>query len=173
MKKLIPLALFALLAAGCGSKQQSSTVNVQNPPDSAPAAATVPAPEPAKPAPAVQSKSADGWVTLVSGLKYKDIKVGTGMEVVSNTRVTVNYKGWLDNGKVFDTSLKPGREPFSFTVDNDSVIEGWHQGLKGMKVGGTRELSIPPSLGYGLDENGTIPPNSTLHFRIDLLDATK
>lgn len=174
MKKLIPLAFLALLIVGCGSKeQQTSATNVQNPPDSAPPAATVAAPAPVTPAPAVKSKSADGWVTLVSGLKYKDTKVGTGTEVVSNTRVTVNYKGWLDNGTVFDTSKKPGGEPFSFTVDNDQVIQGWHQGLKGMKVGGTRELVIPAALGYADQDMGQIPPNSTLHFQIELLDAKK
>lgn len=181
MKKLIPLVLLAMLIAGCGSKrQQTSAVNVQNPPESAPATATVPAPAPATPAPAVKSRSKDGWVTLVSGLKYKDIKVGNGAEVLSNTRVTVQYKGWLDNGTVFDSSRNPGREPFSFTVDNDQVIQGWHQGVRGMKIGGVRELTIPPALGYGDEDKVNpatgkvdIPAKSTLHFQIELLDIAR
>lgn len=175
MKKLIPVILLAMLTVGCGNKsQQTSATSVQNPPDTAPTAkaAPTPTPPPAKPTPAAKPAK-DGWVTLPSGLKYKDKKVGKGTEVTPNTRVTVQYKGWLDNGTVFDTSRKPGRTPFSFTVDNDQVIQGWHEGLKGMKVGGIRELNIPPALGYGDQDMGQIPPNSTLHFEIELLDAKK
>ncbi|MCX6343808.1 MAG: FKBP-type peptidyl-prolyl cis-trans isomerase [Armatimonadetes bacterium] len=83
--------------------------------------------------------------------------------------VTVHYKGWLDNGKVFDTSKKPGREPFEFTVGAGQVIRGWDEGLIGMKVGETRKLTIPPELGYGETGQGPIPPNATLHFEIELL----
>lgn len=174
MRKLIPVALLAMLIVGCGNKaQQTSAVKVQNPTELTQPPATVPGAPPATPPSAVKSTSKDGWVTRTSGLKYKDIKVGTGVEVTSNMRVTVHYKGWLDNGKVFDSSRKPGGAPFSFTVDNDGVIPGWHEGLKGMKVGGTRELSIPPALGYGDEEQLSIPANSTLHFEIELLDIAK
>lgn len=174
MKKLIPLICLALLIVGCGTKsQQTQATKVQNPVELTQPAPSMPAPAPTTPATPVKSVAKDGWVTLTSGLKYKDIKVGNGIEVGSNTRVTVDYKGWLDNGKVFDSSKKPGGSPFSFTVDNDQVIQGWHQGLKGMKVGGTRELTIPPSLGYADEDMGQIPPNSTLHFKIKLLDAVK
>lgn len=174
MKKLIPIVLLTLLIVGCGrNAEQTQAVKVENPTEAAPPAATVPAPAPTTPAPAVMSVAKDGSVTLKSGLKYKDKKTGKGAEVTSNTRVTVHYKGWLDNGNVFDTSRKVGREPFSFTVDNDSVIQGWHEGLKGMKVGGIRELTIPAKLGYADQEMGTIPPNSTLHFDIELLDMKK
>lgn len=185
MKKLIPLAILAMLIVGCGSKQQqTSATEVNNPPEPAPqqkqAAAPKPPATPPTPAPAVKSKSKDGWVTLASGLKYKDIKVGKGIEAVSGSRVSVQYKGWLDSGKVFDTSRQPGRGPYSLTIDNHEVIPGWEQGLKGMKVGGVRELTIPSDLGYG-DKGMTdpstgkvvIPPKATLHFEVELVDATK
>lgn len=174
MKKLVPLALLALLIVGCGSnKQQTNAVEVQNPPESAPAANQAPAPAPAAPAVPIKSRSKDGTVTLESGLKYKDKKAGKGDEAYSNSRVTVHYKGWLDDGTVFDTSRQSGRDPLSFTIDNDQIIQGWHQGVRGMKVGGIRELTVPPALGYGSDEMGKIPPNSTLHFEIELLEVAK
>lgn len=115
----------------------------------------------------------DGWVTTKSGLKYKDKKVGKGAAVKSGDAVIVHYKGWLDDGTVFDTSKKPGRKPLPFTVDRGDVIEGWEEGVKGMKVGGTRELNIPPDLGYGERGGGPIPPNSTLHFDVELLQINK
>lgn len=175
MKKLIPIALAAMLIVGCsGKQQQTSAVDVKNPPEPDPTAATVPAPAAPKTPPIpIKSKSKDGWVTLESGLKYKDKKVGKGTEAISMSRVTVHYKGWLDNGTVFDTSRGPNREPLSFTIDNDQIITGWHQGVKGMKVGGVRELIIPPALGYADTEMGEIPANSTLHFEIELLDAAQ
>jgi FKBP-type peptidyl-prolyl cis-trans isomerase len=174
MRKLIPVVLLALLIVGCGKKsEQTQAVKVETPPEAAPPAANAPpSPPAATPAPAAKPGK-DGWVALPSGLKYKDKKMGKGAEVTSNNRVSVQYKGWLDNGKVFDTSRKAGAGPFSFTVDNDQVIKGWHEGLKGMKVGGVRELTIPPVLGYGSDDMGAIPPNSTLHFEIELIEIAK
>lgn len=180
MKKLLIPALAILLALtilGCGNREskQTAAVQVKNPPEKSSPSAGSPMGMPPSVKPAAPAKPApvgkDGWVTLPSGLKYKDKKVGTGKEVKSQTHVTVQYKGWLDNGTVFDTSRKPGRTPFEFTVDNDQVIQGWHQGVKEMKVGGIRELTIPPVLGYGSDDMGQIPPNSTLHFEIELLKA--
>jgi FKBP-type peptidyl-prolyl cis-trans isomerase len=92
--------------------------------------------------------------------------------------VTVNYTGKLDDGTVFDSSLNPGRTPFSFTISDAAhqaqVIQGWDQGLRGMAVGGTRELTIPSALGYGSQGAGSvIPPNATLHFTVTLLSVTK
>ena len=102
-------------------------------------------------------------------LIIEDLKVGEGSEVVKYNIVTVNYTGWLTDGTKFDSSLNPGRSPFRFTVGGGQVIKGWDEGLLGMKVGGKRKLTIPPSMGYGNQEMGVIPPNSTLIFEIDLL----
>ena len=113
----------------------------------------------------------------MDGLIIKDTVVGTGTVAAVGDAVTVNYTGTLDNGTVFDSSLKPGRTPFSFvigsTVPGQSVIQGWNDGVPGMRVGGTRELTIPPALGYGAGGAGTvIPPNATLHFTITLLSVS-
>ena len=102
-------------------------------------------------------------------LIIEDLKVGEGSEVVKYNIVTVNYTGWLTDGTKFDSSLNPGRSPFRFTVGGGQVIKGWDEGLIGMKAGGKRKLTIPPSMGYGNQEMGVIPPNSTLIFEIDLL----
>jgi FKBP-type peptidyl-prolyl cis-trans isomerase FkpA len=111
------------------------------------------------------------WITLRSGLRYRDIAAGTGAQAAVNSRVTVNYRGWLDNGKVFDSSRKPGAGPLSFTIGATDIIKGWSEGIAGMKVGGTRELTVPPALGYADEEMGPIPANSTLHFQIELIDV--
>ena len=88
----------------------------------------------------------------------------------NNHKVVVNYTGTLEDGSVFDSSLKAGRGPFTFTLGVGSVIKGWDFGVKGMKVGGKRTLTIPPELGYGSRGAGNvIPPNATLIFEIDLL----
>ncbi len=154
------IAAAALIIAGCGSKEPATdATQVENPSANDGAEVSV------QPAP-----DADGYVTSDTGLKYKDIKVGEGPEVHGGNTVEVHYKGWLDNGKVFDTSKQPGREPFLFTVGNNQVISGWEEGIQGMKKGGVRELIIPGHLGYGPEGSGPIPPNATLHFTIELLD---
>ena len=107
----------------------------------------------------------------MDGLIIKDDTIGTGTVAQVGDTVTVNYTGKLDNGTVFDSSLNPGRTPFSFTIGGQ-VIQGWNEGVPGMKVGGTRELTIPPALGYGAQGAGSvIPPNATLHFTITLLSV--
>lgn len=107
-----------------------------------------------------------------------DLKVGTGAEATNGKSLTVNYTGWIysttavDNkGTQFDSSLTPGRTPFPFVLGSRQVIAGWEQGVPGMRVGGSRRLVIPPSLGYGSQANGQIPGNSTLVFDIDLLSV--
>ena len=102
-------------------------------------------------------------------LIIEDIIVGQGAEAVKHSIVTVNYTGWLEDGTKFDSSLNPGREPLRFTLGAGQMIQGFDQGILGMKVGGKRKLTIPPNLGYGNQDKGIIPPNSTLVFELDLL----
>ncbi|MCG3147647.1 MAG: hypothetical protein PCFJNLEI_01087 [Verrucomicrobiae bacterium] len=107
--------------------------------------------------------------TEVTELKIEDIKVGTGAEAVAGKNVSVHYTGWLTNGTKFDSSKDRG-QPFTFPLGGGRVIKGWDQGVAGMKVGGTRKLTIPPNLGYGeRGAGGVIPPNATLVFEVELL----
>jgi FKBP-type peptidyl-prolyl cis-trans isomerase len=106
-----------------------------------------------------------------NGLIIEDLVVGEGTEAQDYNKVVVNYTGELEDGTVFDSSLNPGREPFTFTLGVGSVIKGWDLGVKGMKVGGKRKLTIPPELGYGERNTSVIPPNSTLIFEVDLLEV--
>jgi FKBP-type peptidyl-prolyl cis-trans isomerase len=107
---------------------------------------------------------------LMSQLTITDSIVGTGAEAKAGDTVSVLYTGTLDNGTVFDASSLHGNQPFTFTLGVGQVIQGWDLGVVGMKVGGTRELTIPPALAYG-DQSpaASIPANSTLHFKIQLL----
>ena len=109
---------------------------------------------------------------MENGLIIEDIVVGDGTEAKDYNKVVVNYTGSLENGTVFDSSLNPGREPFTFTLGVGSVIKGWDLGVKGMKVGGKRKLTIPPELGYGDQGAGdVIPPGATLIFDVELLEV--
>lgn len=107
-------------------------------------------------------------VTTPTGLHYWDIKPGTGEEAKSGSHVKVHYTGWLPSGKKFDSSV--GSAPFDFTLGQGEVIKGWDEGVVGMKVGGKRQLKIPPQLAYGEDGHPPqIPPNSTLIFDVTLV----
>ena len=109
---------------------------------------------------------------MENGLIIEDLVVGEGAEAQDYNKVVVNYTGSLADGSVFDSSLNPGREPFTFTLGAGSVIKGWDLGVKGMKVGGKRKLTIPPELGYGDQGAGdVIPPGATLIFEVDLLEV--
>ncbi len=101
-------------------------------------------------------------------LVIEDITVGTGATAASGDTVTVDYVGTLTNGTKFDSSYDRN-QPYSFRLGVGDVIAGWDQGVVGMKVGGNRKLTIPPSLGYGSRQTGPIPPNSTLVFEIVLV----
>ena len=113
-------------------------------------------------------------VMTASGLQYEDTQVGTGEEATAGQHVTVHYTGWLQNpdgtaGKKFDSS-KDRNDPFQFSLGGGNVIQGWDQGVQGMKVGGVRKLIIPSALGYGArGAGGVIPPNATLIFEVELL----
>ena len=108
-------------------------------------------------------------VTTDSGRIIEDIVVGEGAVAEAGQYVSVHYTGWLLNGKKFDSS-KDRNDPFEFGLGQRQVIAGWDEGVQGMKVGGTRKLTIPPELGYGARGAGRdIPPNSILVFEVELL----
>ncbi len=101
-------------------------------------------------------------------LKVEDIKVGKGAAAKAGDTVSVHYTGWLTDGAKFDSSVDRN-EPFTFPLGAGQVIQGWDAGVAGMKVGGKRKLTIPPELAYGPGGRGTIPPNATLIFEVELL----
>jgi FKBP-type peptidyl-prolyl cis-trans isomerase FkpA len=104
-----------------------------------------------------------------SGLKYEDTVEGDGAVAEAGQNVSVHYTGWLTDGSKFDSS-KDRNQPFQFPLGGGRVIRGWDEGVQGMKVGGTRKLTIPPQLGYGAaGAGGVIPPNATLVFEVELL----
>lgn len=112
-------------------------------------------------------------ITTASGLKIEDVKVGTGAEAKAGQIAQVHYTGWLwvdgKRDKKFDSS-RDRNQPFEFPLGAGRVIKGWDEGVQGMRVGGTRILTIPPELGYGArGAGGVIPPNATLQFEVELL----
>jgi FKBP-type peptidyl-prolyl cis-trans isomerase len=147
--------LFVLLTvvSGCGSSEKSGTppaANTSNP-----------------------AKVTGQPTTTGSGLQYWDIVVGSGAPAVAGSTVKVHYSGFLTTGQKFDSSRDRG-EPFSFPLGAGQVIKGWDEGVAGMKVGGQRQLRIPPQLGYGsAGAGGAIPPNATLIFDVELLEVSK
>lgn len=105
-------------------------------------------------------------------LKTQTTVEGSGAESKIGDKVTVNYSGALENGTAFDSNVNPAFghvEPFSFTLGEGRVIQGWELGVLGMKVGEKRKLTISPELGYGSADLGKIPPNSTLIFDVELV----
>ncbi len=184
MSKLGLLLLAAgLLAGGCTQKQEAEVPAA--PPGGAPPGATA-APTTDKTEPAGSAKTAataekaaagkkpesstGKMVTLPSGLKYVDLKVGKGESPKPGQTVVVNYTGTLQDGTKFDSSYDHGK-PFDFVIGQGNVIKGWDEGVATMKPGGKRKLIVPPNLGYGANgtPGGPIPPNATLNFDVELL----
>ena len=114
----------------------------------------------------------------ITSLQTSDVTAGSGAEARPGMTVRVHYTGWLYDaaaadrkGKKFDSSRDRG-EPFEFSLGKGEVIAGWDEGIAGMKVGGTRMLTIPPSMAYGSSAvGGLIPPNATLFFEVELVDV--
>ena len=105
----------------------------------------------------------------MSELICEDLTLGEGEEATAGRTIVVHYTGWLTDGRKFDSS-KDRNAPFDFALGGRQVIAGWDEGVAGMKVGGTRKLTIPPQLGYGArGAGGVIPPNATLVFEVELL----
>ena len=120
----------------------------------------------------VQTSKVGQEITSASGLKYIDEIIGTGDVPKVGDKVKVHYTGTLEDGTKFDSSLDRG-EPFEFTLGVGQVIQGWDQGVTGMKIDEKRKLTIPPHLGYGEAGAGSlIPPNSVLIFEVELLEIT-
>ena len=114
----------------------------------------------------------DQYVQSSTGLKYSDMKTGSGNAAKAGDFVTVHYTGWLTDGTRFDSSVLR-QKPFSFALGQGRVIAGWDEGVAGMKIGGMRQLVIPSDLGYGdRGAGGVIPPNATLIFEVELLEIS-
>ena len=107
---------------------------------------------------------------LASGLIYEDVVVGSGKMAEPGMNVSVHYTGTLTNGEKFDSSVDRGT-PLKFQLGAGRVIQGWEEGIKGMRIGGKRKLTIPPDLAYGPSGSGPIPPNATLLFDVELVDV--
>jgi FKBP-type peptidyl-prolyl cis-trans isomerase FkpA len=107
---------------------------------------------------------------MPSGMYYRDLTIGTGEPVANGRELSMRYSGWLPNGKPFDSNANGS--PYVLQLGAKEVIDGWDLGLVGMKVGGKRQLIIPPSLGYGAAGSPpVIPPNAILVFNVELVAA--
>ena len=110
-------------------------------------------------------------ITTASGLMYQDDVIGSGAEALAGDSVAVHYTGYFADGSIFDSSVERG-VPFTFVLGTRGVIAGWDEGVAGMRVGGVRILTVPPALAYGPGgAPPTIPPNTTLIFRVELLNV--
>lgn len=129
----------------------------------------VPFPELPKGAGAIDADAPKTFQKTASGLQYRILRKGAGVAPKASNKVKVHYHGWLDDGKVFDSSFKRD-EPTEFPLNQ--VIPGWTEGMQLVGKGGMIELLIPSNLGYGKrGAGGVIPPDATLHFLVELLDV--
>jgi FKBP-type peptidyl-prolyl cis-trans isomerase FkpA len=156
MRSTITLAVALLLAAGCGGE----TRGVAGGPGDV---ARSYAPE--------LNVDLNRMERTETGLRYEDMREGTGAEAMPGQIVTVHYTGWLPDGTQFDSS-RDHDQPFQTPIGVGRVIPGWDEGIPGMRVGGQRKLVIPPALAYGeRGAGGVIPANATLVFDVELLDV--
>ena len=176
MKRIVPVIFAAVavlgVSAGCKDKAATETTTQTAGPaatQDTPSTLTAP-PDGVGPKPAATATATVGKeVTTASGLKYQDIKIGTGASPKQGKTVSVHYVGTLTDGTKFDSS-RDRNEPFSFAIGTGQVIKGWDEGVMGMKIGGVRRLMIPGNLAYGPEGRPpTIPPNATLNFDVELL----
>jgi len=156
------LATAALLLAGCNGSNEGITVVDPNVYTADPATSSYAA---------ALNVNISSMTKTASGLYYKDLVTGTGATASAGYTVRVEYSGWLVNGQQFDTT--DGKVPayFEFLLNAGHVIKGWDEGVQGMKVGGRRQLVIPPGLGYGENGRDAIPGNAVLVFEIVLLQV--
>jgi FKBP-type peptidyl-prolyl cis-trans isomerase len=162
--------MLGISLGGCGDDAAPVTDQVEELKKQDSQSGDVEAKEEVVKAPENPTEVADADFTVQEGgLKVYDLKVGDGATPQKGSKVTVHYTGWLTDGTQFDSSLNR-KKPFSFRLETGGVIQGWHQGVAGMKIGGHRQLVIPAELAYGERAKGKIPANSTLVFEIQLLE---
>lgn len=162
---LLLAAGVALLLAACGGGESPETAGDGGASPESAASSTAPGPGVCDDLAAIP---ADSMETRESGLRVLDREEGEGPEAAAGDTVSVHYVGCLTDGEKFDASYDRNR-PLDFTLGAGRVIEGWEQGVRGMRPGGVRILRIPPELGYGERGTGPIPPDATLLFRVELL----
>jgi len=154
------LILPILLVASLGCQQNKSTTSN---------ASTASSTEASQP-PASSAAPSAATRTTASGLQIQDLQIGTGTEAVTGKQVSMHYTGTLTDGTKVDSSV--GGSPYTLTLGGGEVIAGWDEGIVGMRVGGKRRLTIPPSLGYGAPGRPpVVPPNATLVFDLELMDV--
>jgi peptidylprolyl isomerase len=172
-KNIMPL-LIVVVVVGIGitgifllsnQKTQTSDLNINTNVSPQPTSVIISSPTPK----VTIAETMNNTRTTESGLKIQDLVVGSGPGVKPGSTVTVHYLGTLENGTKFDSSYDRGT-PFTTQIGVGQVIQGWDEGIVGMKIGGKRKLTIPADLGYGAQANGAIPANSTLIFEVELID---
>ncbi|MDP9225992.1 MAG: FKBP-type peptidyl-prolyl cis-trans isomerase [Actinomycetota bacterium] len=169
LARIFAVAMIAgALGAACGQPNASDTpgANLLG----AGPSTTAPSPSPIATAAAVTTSCTKGQTKIIpGGERVNDSKCGTGAEATRGSSIQVKYVGKLSSGKVFDSSAKHGGKPYSTRIGVGAVIPGWDEGVPGMRVGGVRNLLIPPALAYGSTGAGSIPPNATIEFTIKLV----
>jgi FKBP-type peptidyl-prolyl cis-trans isomerase FkpA len=150
-----PLTITLLATAACGSDESTATGQPSNPATETFASSL--------------GISIGSFTKKSDDLYIKDLVVGTGSEAINGRLLAVHYTGWFANGTQFESSV--GRSPIEFTLGRQEVIAGWDQGILGMKVGGKRRLVIGSYLAYGASGRGSIGPNTTLIFDVELVSV--